>query len=338
MIPIVDVLGGTSGVMPTIVLSGTPGVMPTIIPALQEPPQHDTHDTDGKATAPAHDINEMVATSAVETAFVVRQEHSRFRALYFTDIRRVDSAGNHVLLSEKDMSDFLKHHHTIVGMMTERAYHWGIQKHTLMTAVDIFDRYLARNPFLPEDLLYVGMVSLVIAAKLEERQNTNNWILRAVEDLSDMDDYNAYRYTQYIISMELQILFALDWNVCQPTYITFLGLIVLDNEKPCVVFLTCFLLELSLFEVAFKQFPPLMISASCLLVARQYQDYTDWPDVLRDRTLHTNALGVDAVYSKMDLAITTQMVVQMRRSSDTTLWVHRKYSSEQYGQVADVSI
>lgn len=325
MIPIVDVLGGT------------PGVMPTIVPALQEPPQHDTHDTDGKATAPAHDTHEMVATSPVETAFVVRQLHSRFRELSFTDLRRVDSNGNIVLFSEKDMSLFLKHHHTIVGTMTEIAYHWGIQKHTLMTAVDIFDRYLARNPFLLQGVVYVGMVSLVIAAKLEEWQHIN-WIHRAVEALSDMDDHNAYRCTKYIISMEMQILAALDWNICQPTYITFLGLIVLENEKPCVVFLTCFLLELSLFEVAFKQFPPLMISASCLLVARQYQGYTGWPDVLRDRTLHTNALGVDAVYSKMDLAITTQMVVQMRRSSDTTLWVHRKYSSEQYGQVADVSI
>ena len=324
-----------------------PCVMPTIVPALEEAPQHATYNTDGKvekisvdtellATAPAHDTYEVVATSPVDTAFVVCEQHKRFRELDFRALRRLDSTGNSVMCSEQEISDFLKNRRRIVGMMIERGYAWRMQRHTLMIAVDILDRYLAHNPFRPRDMMYVGMVSLVIAAKMEESRDVN-WLLRAMEDLSEVTD-DVPDLQKHIIRMERQILYALDYNVSQPTYMTFLGLILLDDEKPCVVFLTCFLLELSLFEEGFRQFPPLMICASCILVARKYQGRLDWPHVLRDRTLHTNALGVDAVYSVMDLATTTQMVVDMRRCSDNTLWVHTKYSSEKYGSVADVSI
>jgi len=328
MIPIVGALGGTLC------------VMPTSVPALEEPPQNATYDEDDKeekiSVDPAHDTYEVVRTSPVDAVFVVREQHAKFRRLDFLGLQRVDSTGHILQCSQEDISVFLQHRRKIVGMMTERAYHWGVQRHTLMLAVDILDRYLAHNAFRSQDMVYLGTISLVIAAKHEELRG-GKWLLRAVEDMREVE-HDVSHCKKKMISMEMQVLSALQYNVCQPTYMTFLGLILLDNEEKCVVYLTCFLLELTLFEVAFKQFPPLMICASCILVARKYQGKPEWPPMLRDRTMHTNALGEDVVYSAMDLATTTQMVVDMRRTSDTKLWVHIKYSNEQYGRVANVTI
>jgi len=325
------------------------GVMPTIVPAVEEPPQHATQETDATeektsvetelpTITPAHDTQAVVAMNPVDTAFVVCEQHKKFRELDFLGLRRVDVNGNIVQCPEKEISDCLQNRGQIVGMITERGYFWQVEKHTVMSAVDIFDRYMAHNPFWPEDIVYLGMVSLALAAKMEESRDIK-WLLRAVGECSHFPDKKRVPdRKKHMFCMERSILDALDWKVCEPTYMTFLGLILLDDEKPCVVHLTCFLLELSLFEAGFKKFPPLMICASCILVARKYQGEQDWPPVLRDRTLHKDALGADAVYSAEDLATTTQMVVDMRRSADTTLWVHKKYSSPQYGRVTNVSI
>jgi len=325
------------------------GVVPTIVPVVEEPPQHATQETDATeektsveielpTIGPAHDTQAVVAMNPVDTAFVVSEQHKKFRELDFLALRRFDINGNIVQCPEKEISHFRENRRLIVGMITERGSCWKVERHTVMTAVDILDRYMAHNPFWPKDMSYLGMVSLAIASKMEQKRDFN-WLLHAVDECSDFQDVDRVPdRKKHMYSMEGYILVALDWKVCEPTYTTFLGLILLDDEKPCVVHLTCFLLELSLFEAGFKKFPPLMICASCILVARKYQGEQDWPPVLRDRTLHKDALGADAVYSAEDLATTTQMVVDMRRSADTTLWVYEKYSKPQCGRVTNVSI
>jgi cyclin B len=102
----------------------------------------------------------------------------------------------------------------LVDWIVEVHYKFRLERPTLWLAVNLLDRYLAKNVVSRSNLQLVGVCALLIACKFEEIRPPE------VHDCVYMTDYAYTR--ENILGMEVKILKDLDYQLCVPTGYHFL--------------------------------------------------------------------------------------------------------------------
>jgi len=131
---------------------------------------------------------------------------------------------------------------------------------TLFLTVALLDRFLATQVIDRKRLQLLGVAAMLVAAKFEERNPPR------VKDFVHITD-NTYSADE-IRDMEVVVLTALDFEVCQPTALDFLhGLVEANRSSDTEKHLAQYLLELTLLREMQLQHLPCMLAASAVSLA-----------------------------------------------------------------------
>lgn len=173
-------------------------------------------------------------------------------------------------ISETDRS-------TLVDWMVQVQDYLDLSDATLHLAVANIDRVLSKVDFDPGEFQLLGLVSLMVAAKVEED------IIPSVSNLLTMMN-GVYSKTDFA-RLELELLLALDWRTRKTTSATFLHL-YRENAgagRKVVFRLAKAILDLSLTQEWHGTVEPSKM-ASCSLAAASCILGHDWPAQLVEVT------------------------------------------------------
>ncbi|XP_010520744.1 PREDICTED: putative cyclin-A3-1 isoform X2 [Tarenaya hassleriana] len=155
----------------------------------------------------------------------------------------------------------------LVDWLVEVAEEYRLPADTLYLTVNYIDRCLSHKPLERKKLQLLGVTSMLIASKYEEIKPPN------VDDFCYITD-NTYT-AEDVVKMEADILSWLKFELGSPTAITFLRRFVKvslegshNNSNSRLEFLAHYLAELSLLDYECLKFPPSLVAASAMFLAR----------------------------------------------------------------------
>lgn len=195
----------------------------------------------------------------------------------------------------------------------------------LYLSITILDRYLELKPVRRSRLQLVGVTALFIAAKYEEIYPPE---LKLLEEICD----KAYNQNE-MLAMEMEIIVSLGYQFMYPTIHSFLcRALKAAHADRQMVQLSCYLSERMLQEYSMLPFPPSMIAATAVMVARKSLNRHPWSPTLLKYT----------GYDECDLAACAMemkkvMVAEVTNPSGQHA-VFRKYKHDKFGAVATLSL
>ncbi|CAA7041630.1 unnamed protein product [Microthlaspi erraticum] len=154
----------------------------------------------------------------------------------------------------------------LVDWLVEVAEEYKLLSDTLYLAVSYIDRFLSVKTVSRQKLQLVGVSAMLIASKYEEITPPN------VEDFCYITD-NTYT-KQEIVKMEADMLLALQFELGNPTNITFLRRFTKVGQEDFnmadlkMEFLCNYLSELSMLDYNSVKFLPSVVAASTVFLAR----------------------------------------------------------------------
>ncbi|KAH1109733.1 hypothetical protein AAZX31_04G042500 [Glycine max] len=154
----------------------------------------------------------------------------------------------------------------LVDWLVEVAVEYKLLSETLHLSVSYIDRFLSVNPMGKSRLQLLGVSSMLIASKYEEVNPPR------VDKFCSITD-NTYKKAE-VVEMEAKILAALNFEIGNPTAITFLRRflgVASENQKSPnlkIEFLSFYLAELSLMDYDCIRFLPSTVAASVIFLAR----------------------------------------------------------------------
>ncbi|CAH8353609.1 unnamed protein product [Eruca vesicaria subsp. sativa] len=154
----------------------------------------------------------------------------------------------------------------LVDWLVEVAEEYKLLSDTLYLAVSYIDRFLSLKTVNRQKLQLLGVSAMLIASKYEEITPPN------VEDFCYITD-NTYT-KQEIVKMEADILLALQFELGNPTSITFLRRFTRVAQEDFQMshlqmeFLCSYLSELSMLDYNSVKFLPSVVAASAVYLAR----------------------------------------------------------------------
>ncbi len=193
---------------------------------------------------------------------------------------------------------------------------------TLFITVSILDRYLQVKQVRRSKLQLVGVAALLVASKYEEIYPPELKELVFITDSA----YNA----REILEMEADIIRTLDYKFCVPTAHTFLcRFLKAAHAERVMVQLCCFLVERSLQEYSLLKYPPSMVAAAAVLIARVTMRRHRWSPTLLKY----------AKYDEHELMACVEDIRQaLNVQNNPQNAVYRKYSSTKFGGVAKMPL
>lgn len=182
-------------------------------------------------------------------------------------------------LEEKTMPnpDYMSHQEDLEWKMRGILVDWLIEVHTrfrllpetLFLAVNIIDRFLSAKVVQLDRLQLVGVTAMFIASKYEEVLSPHVGNFRHVAD-------DAFSEAE-ILSAERYVLSALDYDLSYPNPMNFLRRISkADNYDIQTRTLGKYLMEISLLDHRFMQFPQSHCAAASMYLARLILDRGPW--------------------------------------------------------------
>jgi len=139
---------------------------------------------------------------------------------------------------------------------------YKLKAETLFLAVDLVDRFLEQRSTQRQHLQLVGVTALLIAAKFEEMYPPQ------VQDFVYVTD-KAYSIDE-VTRMEVSMLNALDFQVCQPTAVHFHAWYERTNGcSPSHSNLAQYLLELTLVDYKMLRYAPSHLAAAAMLLSNK---------------------------------------------------------------------
>jgi cyclin B len=210
----------------------------------------------------------------------------------------------------------------LVDWLVEVHLKFKMVPETLYLTVSTIDRYLEIKQVRRSKLQLVGVAALLVAAKYEEIYPPE------LRDLVYITD-RAYN-KQEILEMESDIVNTLKYEFTVPTTHTFLcRYLKAAHADRTMVQLACYLAERSLQEYTSTRFPPSIVAATSVHIARKTLKRHPWsPTLLK----YTN-------YDETDL---TECIEDMRvflsNTASQQQAVFRKYSSPKFGAVAKMAL
>ncbi|KAJ4881714.1 Cyclin-A3-4 [Raphanus sativus] len=154
----------------------------------------------------------------------------------------------------------------LMDWLVEVAEEYKLVSDTLYLTVSYVDRFLSVKTINRQRLQLVGVSAMLIASKYEEISPPK------VEDFVYITDNTFTR--QDVVSMEADILLALQFELGCPTIKTFLRRFTrvaqedFSESRLQIEFLCCYLSELSLLDYSCVKFLPSLLAASAVFLAR----------------------------------------------------------------------
>lgn len=138
---------------------------------------------------------------------------------------------------------------------------------TLYLAVNIMDRFLATESIARGRLQIMAMASLLIASKYEEIMYF---------DLNELVKRSRPITRDEVLQMESCILSALDFNLTVATPFVFMARFLrVARANTNTYLLTHYIADLSLLDIRSLRFPPSLLAAAALYLARRMLSATD---------------------------------------------------------------
>lgn len=199
---------------------------------------------------------------------------------------------------------------------------------TFFLTMNIIDRYLNKKTIQRTNLQLVGITAMLIASKYEEIYAPE------VKDFVFITD-KAYT-RQEVISMELEILNTLEYNLTMPSanrfvemYHHFIG------YNQLVLFFSLYLLDLSIVEYKMLKYKGSLLAASVLYVASKL--------LHKENIVYNDSIDIDSTklyelseYSEEEIKECAKEVCLIYDYSDKTglLGIKKKYSLPKFQEVA----
>ncbi|RID40521.1 hypothetical protein BRARA_J00559 [Brassica rapa] len=155
----------------------------------------------------------------------------------------------------------------LVDWLVEVAEEYKLVSDTLYLTVSYVDRFLSAKPIHRQRLQLVGVSAMLIASRKYEEISPPK-----VEDFVYITDNTFTR--QDVVSMEADILLALQFELGCPTIKTFLRRFTRVAQEDFnesllqIEFLCCYLSELSLLDYTCVKFLPSLLASSAVFLAR----------------------------------------------------------------------
>ncbi|XP_017435680.1 putative cyclin-A3-1 isoform X2 [Vigna angularis] len=153
----------------------------------------------------------------------------------------------------------------LVDWLVDVAVEYKLLSETLHLCVSLIDRFLSVSPVTKSKLQLVGVSSMLLASKYEETKPPS---VRKFCSITD----NTFEKKE-VVKMEAEILESLNFEIGNPTAITFLKFLSVasvnqNTPNLKIEFLSFYLAELSLLDYSCIRFLPSIIAASALFLAR----------------------------------------------------------------------
>ena len=228
--------------------------------------------------------------------------------------------------------DYMESQHDINKTMRAILVDWLVDVHirfkllpeTLFLAVNLLDRYLAKELIKKEKLQLVGVTAALIACKYEEIYPPE------VRDFIYITD-NAYSKDD-ILKMEQKMLQALGFNLNIPSsnrfLLRFAKVFSSPKKTKC---LAQYLLELSLVETGMIKYQPSMLAAAALYLSHKLHNGIEkWSERMAEFT----------GYSEKNLSpCAKEMIMMLQEVPKGSLQaVRKKFSTVKYMEVAQIKI
>ena len=170
-----------------------------------------------------------------------------------------------------DHQDHLEWHtrSILVDWLVEVHTRFHLLPETLFLAINIIDRFLSSKIVQLDKLQLVGVTAMFIASKYEEVLSPHVTNFKEVTDEQFTD--------KQILSAERFILASLNYDLSYPNPMNFLRRISkADNYDISTRTLGKYLLEISLVDHRFMEFPPSQIAAAAMYLARTILERGEW--------------------------------------------------------------
>lgn len=173
--------------------------------------------------------------------------------------------------------DYMEHQDHLEWHLRGVLVDWLIEVHTrfhllpetIFLAINIIDRFLSTRVVELEKLQLVGITAMFIASKYEEVLSPHVQNFKHVAD----DGFSE----EEILKAERFVLAALNYDLSYPNPMNFLRRISkADNYDIQTRTLAKYLLEISLLDHRFMQYPPSQIAAGSMYLARLILERGEW--------------------------------------------------------------
>ncbi|KAH6559937.1 hypothetical protein BASA83_000163 [Batrachochytrium salamandrivorans] len=227
---------------------------------------------------------------------------------------------------------------TLEWHMRTRLLCWIVQVHnrfrlvpeTLFLTVNIIDRFLGVKQVSLEKLQLVGVTSLLIASKYEDR------MAPSIADLVYMVD-RGYQ-AEDILQAERFILGMLRFELGYPGPYGFMRRIsAADGFDTTVRNLSKYILEVAMLDQRLLGIPPSHLAAGAMLLARKVAHNAAWTSEHVAASGYTEKALLDCVYLMLEDVRVTSMRGQSNSTGDSDKdigVVYEKYSTDRYGMVS----
>ncbi|XP_010479122.1 PREDICTED: cyclin-A3-4-like isoform X2 [Camelina sativa] len=232
---------------------------------------------------------------------------------------------------EKVQNDLTPHMRAVlVDWLVEVAEEYKPVSDTLYLTVSYIDRFLSVKPIHRQKLQLVGVSAMLIASKYEEIGPPK------VEDFCYITDNTFTK--QEVVSMEADILLALQFELGSPTIKTFLRRFTrvaqedFNDSQLEIEFLCCYLSELSMLDYTCVKYLPSLLAASAVFLARFIirPKQHPWNQMLEEYTK----------YKAADLQLCVGIIhdLYLSRRGNTLEAVRNKYKQHKYKCVATMPV
>lgn len=211
----------------------------------------------------------------------------------------------------------------LVDWLADVSYKFRLLPQTLFAAVNTADRFLAACPLDKARLQLLGVTCLMLHAKIEEVYPPQLKDFVAVCD-------NAYS-PEEIMGMEAEVLNQLDFDVAQPTSLSFLQIVQLKlkiDAKPLAF--ARYLLETALLDAAAVKHGNLVLAASSVFLVLKIFKLGDWS------ATHSEMFGVSDAQVKLG-ARDLYLILQKIDASSLSA-VKRKFATLENCEVSKFKI
>jgi hypothetical protein len=246
----------------------------------------------------------------------------------------VNDIYNYLMEKEKELVDpnYLSRQIDINEKMRAILVDWIVEVHrmfkllpeTLFLAIGLIDRYLSVAQISRDKLQLVGITSMLIASKYEEiyAPECNDFVY-----ISD----GAYT-KQQILKMEQTLLNTLNFNITHPSSLHFLRRYSKAAGSDYTLHTLCkYLIEMMLIDVRLLKFPPSLIAAGSVYLARA---------MTQKSPLWTGTLEHYSTYDEAKVRTCAEEMNEFLKKSHkgSLKAIKKKYSLPKFGQVSEIPI
>jgi cyclin B len=248
------------------------------------------------------------------------QDYANDIMLYHRRVEPFFAAPSNYMSRQLDINEKMRS--ILIDWLIELNLKFDLVSETLFLSVSIIDRFLAKKQVTRKSLQLIGITAVLIATKYEEV-----WVpeLRDFVFISDKA-FNRYQ----IISMEKNILNAINFQLTVPTVYTFLQqFLKISNADKEVSMLAQYLVELALTDYNMLKFSCSHIAASAVYSANKSMlKVLCWKFTLE----HPSQYSLESLQT----CILTLTKLQKKASIACLQAVFKKFSASKFNGVAKI--